>query len=217
MRRSLSGSARFSADGIAAGGFDNVSLSGRSGVVFDGNVNLKAAQSIAFYQGALSDTDPNASVTISAPYVLLGGATAVDTSQVPAGFYTSLGVYSQQTSTGKLTVSADLIDIQNDVRFGERGTATLSNGSIVNYDYAGFAEEDFISRGDIRFAAPTPTISGSGTMTTLYTPAAIWSSPPNSFIPTTGATVRIAAGSPTSISAGHCRQPASSPSKASMA
>jgi filamentous hemagglutinin family protein len=182
------GSAIFSADGIAAGGFDNVSLFARSAIVFGGSVNFSAAQSIAFYQGALSDTNPNANVTITAPYVLLSGGTSADESFV--SFYPSLGAASP--GTGKLIITADLIDIQNTVSFGAGGSISLLSGATVNYDDAGFAEEDFISHGDIRFLAPTTT-SVTGAMTTLTSGGNLVFEAEQLY-PTTGATVQVIAG-----------------------
>ncbi|MEW6438319.1 MAG: filamentous hemagglutinin family protein [Pseudomonadota bacterium] len=193
------GSANFSADDIAAGGFDNVSLFARAAIVFDGNVNLKAGQSIAFYEGALGDTSPNASVTIAAPYVLLDGSTGVDNAN--ARYYPGLGAPTQQTGTGTLTVAADLIDIQNIVQLGTSGTLGLSSGASVAYDYAGFAEADFVSQGDIRFTTPTVTTSGSGTMTALdsignvvFTAAQLY--------PTTGTIAAVVAGYPRGVYGG---------------
>jgi hypothetical protein len=189
------GSAIFSADGIAAGGFDNVSLFARSAIVFGGSVNFSAAQSIAFYQGALSDTNPNANVTITAPYVLLSGGTSADESFV--SFYPSLG--SASPGTGKLTITADLIDIQNTVSFGAGGSISLLSGASVNYNYPGFAEEDFKSQGDIRFLAPTTT-SVTGAMTTLYSGGNLVFTAEQLY-PTTGTKAAVAAGYPTNGSA----------------
>ena len=75
------GQARFSADTLNAAGFDNLAFTARDVILFNGNVNLRAGQSIAFHEGAIADTSANATVTISAPYVLLDGHTPVNVPQ----------------------------------------------------------------------------------------------------------------------------------------
>jgi filamentous hemagglutinin family protein len=186
------GQARFSADAMLAGGFDNLSFSGRDAILFDGNVNLQARQSIAFLEGAISDTRTDAEVTISAPYVLFRGATGVI---VGSGVvYPSIsGQLSNQQSTGTFSVAADLIDIGNSVRFGVSGTVALTSGA-QSYDYAGFGDVNLLSQGDIRFlpgqinasaaTVPTTTLSTSGDLS--FTAAQLY--------PVTGAVAQISAG-----------------------
>jgi len=146
------GQAQFSADGLAAGGFGNLSFTASDAIVFNGNVNLKAQQSIALNQGAIADTSPSAQVTISAPTVLISGNTGV----VPGGIYPTIdGAFSKQVSTGTLSVEADLIELSNLITFGVAGSEPQEDGSSVNDDFAGFGEVDFVSQGDIRFLGGT--------------------------------------------------------------
>jgi len=146
------GQAQFSVDGLTAGGFGNLSFTASDAIVFNGNVNLKAQQSIALNQGAISDTSPSAQVTISAPTVLISGNTGV----VPGGIYPTIdGAFSNQVSTGTLSVDADLIELSNLITFGVAGSEQQEDGSSVNYDFAGFGEVNFVSQGDVRFLGGT--------------------------------------------------------------
>jgi filamentous hemagglutinin family protein len=193
------GQARFSADQIEAGGFDNLLFSGRDAILFDGNVNLHAGQSISFFQGAIADTRTDAQVSISAPYVLFGGATGV---KADNGFYptlTSAGVTkveSNQQSTGTLTVDADLIDFQNDVRLGVSGSVDQLGGPAVAYDYAGFGNAEFTSQGDIRFLAsqPGPIVPVGTVATTSLRTSDNLAFVAAQLYPATGANVTISAG-----------------------
>ncbi len=156
------GQARFSADTLNAAGFDNLAFTARDVILFNGNVYLRAGQSIAFHEGAIADTSANATVTISAPYVLLDGHTPVNVPQ--NSYYPTIWVWSpsKQQSTGTFSVNADLIDIEDDVRFGVNSPAQTTGssgltGTPIAYDYAGFANVNLTSQGDIRFTASTPT------------------------------------------------------------
>src|SRR5262249_9416735 len=126
------GRANVSADAIADGGFDNVSLFARDVIQFDGNVTLKAGQSISFAQGALANTSTTAHVTIDAPYVLFGGHTGNKTDNLSYSSIVRTWASSAQASQAVLSVDADLIDFQNDIYFGEKGSV-----AGVNYDFAG--------------------------------------------------------------------------------
>lgn len=188
----LFGQARFSVDRLSAGGFDSLSFTGRDAILFDGNVNLRAGQSIAFYEGALADTQTNGQVTISAPYVLFGGATGVINN---FGVYPSIqGALSSQQSTGTLSVAAHLIAFASDVRFGVSGSVTLNSGSSVTYDYAGFGNVDFTSQGDIRFLQGRETPLSTGVPGTTLLTSGYLSFAAAQLYPVTGATAQIAAG-----------------------
>jgi filamentous hemagglutinin family protein len=149
------GQAHFSAAMLAGGGFDNLSFTARDAILFDGNVNLIAGQSIAFHEGAIADNSASATVAITAPYVLFDGFTGINTSVI--SIYPTLwdgGNWSPSTqqSTGTLTVNASLIDVSNQVVFGiDSQASTNPVGTPITYDYAGFANVDLISQGDIRF------------------------------------------------------------------
>ncbi len=152
------GQARFSADTLAADGFGALSFTAFDAIVFDGDVNLAAKQSIAFHEGAIGDTSAAAQVTITAPYVQLDGNTGIDTNVISV--YPSLWGFgwqpSTQQSTGSFTIDADLIDVSNQVVFGIDSPATTNSvGTPVTYDYASFANVNLTSQGDIRFLPPT--------------------------------------------------------------
>jgi filamentous hemagglutinin family protein len=187
------GSARFSADAIAAGGFGALSFTARDAILFDGNVTLAAGQSIAFHEGALADTGAAGQVTINSPYVLLDGQTKVDSSVV--NYYPTLWGLdwhpSTKPSTGTFTVNASLIDVSSTVRLGIYAPATTSQlGTPVAYDYAGFGSVDFISRGDVRFVKgngpflDTTSLATSGNLS--FTAAQLY--------PASGANAQVTAG-----------------------
>ncbi len=67
------GQAQFSADAIEAGGFGNISFTASDAILFSGNVNLTAGQSIALNSGSLADTGTAGTVAIAAPFVLVSG------------------------------------------------------------------------------------------------------------------------------------------------
>ncbi|MFJ3048530.1 filamentous hemagglutinin family protein [Herbaspirillum chlorophenolicum] len=180
------GQAKISADAIAAGGFDNVSLFARDAFLFSGNVALKAGQSIKLYQGAFADTDPGATVTITSPYVLFGGHTGIksDFSVYPALSMTPTGGSSQAV----FNVAADLIDFQNDVSFLASGRDNAT-GSI----FAGFQSANFTSQGDVRFLGPVATASGVADATRIWGPADLAVTAAQLY-PVTGASAVVSAG-----------------------
>ncbi len=132
-----------------------MSLYSRDVILFSGNVTLKAAQSITLLQGSISETDAAAQVRIVAPRVSLSGSTGTkaDNTIYPALAPVDWSASSQSTHAA-LEVDADLIDLQNRVTFGVKGTA-----DAVSYDFLGFQNVNFVSQGDIRFLASnnTPT------------------------------------------------------------
>ncbi len=162
------GQAQFSADTLQAGDFGALSFTARDAILFNGNVTLTAGQNIAFHEGAIADTSVNGHVTIAAPYVLLDGNTGIDTNVVSV--YPTLWGNgwnpSTQQSTGAFNVNADLLDISNAVAFGIDSPATTNPiGTPTEYDYAGFANVDLTSQGDIRFLPATLSTSGNLTFT----------------------------------------------------
>ncbi len=131
------GQARFSADTLSRSGFSNLNFTAPNGVVFDGNVNLAAAQSISLSAAGIADTDLTAQVNVNAPYVQISGSGEPDP-QI-AAFYPILGQrVTDQVSTGALTVSADLIDVSGTIEFGLSGSVVQSSGPARTYDFAGF-------------------------------------------------------------------------------
>jgi filamentous hemagglutinin family protein len=186
------GQAQLSADALAASGFGTLSLTARDAILFNGDVHLAAAQSIAFHEGALADTSTAAHVTITAPYVLLGGETGTLINFYPTLWGAGAIAWqpSTQQSTGTFTVNADLIDIADAVAFGIDSPATANNlGTPIAYDYAGFGNVNLISQGDIRFTGVSSSLSTAMLVTSgdlTFTAAQLY--------PTSGAIVPVTAG-----------------------
>ena len=154
------GNARLSADGIEAGGFDNVSLYARDIIMFDGPVSLRVGQSLTL-SGIIASSDAHSNVTLTAPYVLFSGNIVYPTDPTLLAYVNvANSLRSTQISTAVFTIDADLIDFQNDVRFGVHGGITKQNGSVQTVDAAGFGDIDFVSQGDIRFGTSTLAASG---------------------------------------------------------
>jgi filamentous hemagglutinin family protein len=169
------GQAAISAAQISQGGFGSLLLLARDQIVFNGSVTLSATQSITLADYTTANTKTSGTVDIVAPYVLLAGAPE------PSGLTSSSSPYivfdntnpGGGTNDGQafskrapcisgiaacydatLTVRADLIDLQGDVR--ENGAyakfytgPTAANEPVLN-SY-GFNTVSLISGGDIRF------------------------------------------------------------------
>jgi filamentous hemagglutinin family protein len=147
----LLGQARLGADQIAAGGFDTLLLHTHDLLLFDGPVTLRTGQSIQIVAGEIADTQPNAAVTVAAPYLLVSGAvlpnlqSSATTDQLADGpgagaagadfaitagapyskFYPPCLSGAAPCAGGTLTFQGDLIDIRNQVRFGVDSTIVL--------------------------------------------------------------------------------------------
>jgi filamentous hemagglutinin family protein len=149
------GSVRISVAQIDAGGFGTLSFSALDAFMFDGNVDLTAAQSITLAQGVIADSTRTGSVTVAAPYVALNGTINIQlltagNQSVPAR---TVSGYSPVNSAGAFTVDADQIDIANDVGFG--GIETVAAGTATRaHNLKGFATVNLDSTGDMRFLAP---------------------------------------------------------------
>jgi filamentous hemagglutinin family protein len=143
------GQARVSADALSSGGFTNLVLTAPSGVVFDGNVNLTAGQSITLTANGIADTSTAGVVTVNAPYVQLNGSPEANP-PVSIATVDVVETVSRQATTGTLTVSADLIDTTGTITFGMSGSVAQLAGPAITYDFAGFENVDLQSSGDIR-------------------------------------------------------------------
>lgn len=185
-------------DQFTAGGFDTLSLSSRDLILFDGNVSLTARQSITLAKAILADTRPDGSVQLAAPYVKLSGLTNTVASEDANRFSPLItNVWQPPTAigSGTFTVTADLIDVQNDVRFGTDATITPPGGVARGFDYTAFATVSLASSGDIRFlAASASTQSGNnGVGTTLWSNGNILLTAAQIY-PASGAVAVVAAG-----------------------
>ena len=191
----VAGQAAISQQQITAGGFGNVVLFARDQIAFDGSVDLHAAQSITLEDYTTSDTSLSGHVALSAPYVLLAGAPTLagfgpqntyGVSPLLAETEASFDGFSKLHApcfagtagcTGAtFTVSADLIDLENNLRFGANTVATntdpsYASGSVSStIDVSGFERITLSSTGDIRFAAsnlPITTANQSDTLNKL--------------------------------------------------
>ncbi|MGY3617888.1 filamentous haemagglutinin family protein [Bradyrhizobium sp. USDA 10063] len=184
----VDGKAYVSTSQVVEGGFDNLALWSRDVFRFEGNVSLSTRQSLAFYRGALSvaPSTPEARVSLSAPYVLLDGATDIEI-QSGVAYPGVSGIWQpSDTNGGTLTVSADLIDIRNRVfsgLFGKYQTGTYPAPFIDHtIDAPGFASFELVSRGDVRFGSGALASGGDITIEAAQ------------LYPTTGAVATIAAG-----------------------
>lgn len=170
---SLLKQARIGVDQITQGGFDSVALLGRDALTFNGDVTLSTGGSIALYQGIIGDTTSSGHVFLSAPYVHLSGFTAFDGAinqkeyepqpqAIPATIYSAQPDWRPSTAptTATLTVSADQIDLQDELRFGY---TYKSFGQSHRYSSFGFQDILLSSSGDIRFGNASP---GTATSTT---------------------------------------------------
>ncbi len=183
---SFVGTARVSVEDIEAGGFGSLDLWSRDVIEFDGNVDLSMRESLALRRGLLSvsEATPQARVTLSAPHVLLAGKVAViggpgeDGLPPPpmAGLISApthgngySGYGPASSNAAQLAISADLIDVTDDVFFGGSGNAYLpdAQGQLVltDIDRFGFDHVDIASRGDIRFTDGLLSTAGNMTLT----------------------------------------------------
>ena len=161
---SLFAKAFVSAEAVTQGGFGSVSLFARGLIAFDGSVTLRADQSITLTDAIFAQTGTSAAVRIDAPYVRLNGLASIGfDSAVATPLITNTWKPSSDTQTGTFTVNADLIDVQNDIRFGVNTALALPAGGSRDIILDGFAKARFVSTGDIRFlsgaSSPSSTTS----------------------------------------------------------
>ncbi|MCU1774682.1 filamentous hemagglutinin family protein [Pseudomonas sp. 13B_3.2_Bac1] len=151
------GQARLSADGLMAGGFDNLSLLSNGLLSFDGDVNLHMNQSLSLYAGALSlaeSAKDTARVDVSAPYLRLSGV---------GSYYGIVGAIrprltnnpTTQLSQAQFNASADMLDLGNGLSFGTQGSILQLKAPAAEYSRRAFGQVSLDSRGDLRFLAPT--------------------------------------------------------------
>ncbi|MEI2417415.1 hypothetical protein V8Z80_14670, partial [Orrella sp. JC864] len=127
------GRASLSAAQLAAGGFDSLSLMGRSAIAFDGDVDLALGRSLTLRRGVLMAVTPGAQVRLSAPYVLLDGQAPVT---LPLNHRAAQLGLPEHFTDGAVTVEGGLIDVRNRMQLL-------------------FDQATLDSRGDLRFLAPT--------------------------------------------------------------
>ncbi|TNB99815.1 filamentous hemagglutinin N-terminal domain-containing protein [Pseudomonas jessenii] len=162
------GQGRLSADGLMAGGFDNLSLLSNGLLSFDGDVNLRMNQSLNLYAGALSLAESSkgtARVDLSAPYLRLSGV---------GTYFAGFGMVRPRLLPGPTTrlsdatfnASANLLDVSNGLSFGVQGSILQRPAPAVEYSRRAFGLVSLDSSGDLRFLAP----NDGAEKTRLWTP-----------------------------------------------
>lgn len=160
------GQMRASADQIIGAGFDAVSLSAVDAVVFDGDVDLKAARSITLNTGAISAT-PGAQVHLSSAYVDIGNGRLNTLTVHQNGYLYGYSSVSPLAGTADLTVDAGLIDFEGAINSGSTYTYQPNSAlPTVTVALPGFAEMSFNSTGDIRLV-PSLVNYGQNKIATL--------------------------------------------------
>lgn len=132
------GQGGIAADQIAAGGFDTVSLLGRTGILFNGDVRLNTARAVSLTSGLYANLS-DGSVSINAPYVKFAGQ-----DQFSGSYFRLADVLPTIGDSGKLSVTAGLLEV-------------AGNG------FSQFAETNLSSSGDLRFIN-----GGGGMAPSLY-------------------------------------------------
>jgi filamentous hemagglutinin family protein len=174
--------ARFSAEQVESGGFDNLTLWSADIISFEGDVSLHLDQSLTLQRAVISvaETTPNARIALSAPVVRLDGSVGRQQTGPLTGLYTGLANVARRqwlpaatTNAATLTVEADLIDIANWVAFGASdrydfafvpGTGD-SEAISRAIEAPGFSDISLVSRGDIRFRGGSLATAGNLTLT----------------------------------------------------
>ncbi len=156
------GTAAISAEQIAQGGFGSVALKTADMFVFKGDVNLVLPRSLTLSGGLLvvNDSTPDIAVALAAPYVKIDGFTEVQGGDRQWRASINQVVMSHKPSPSSFSVDADLLDITGGLRFGStgaQGSGYLTWDGVhtqdpgIRVDYAGFAQVNLTSHGDIRF------------------------------------------------------------------
>lgn len=146
------GQGRLDVQRIVDGGFDNLSLLSNGILSFDGDVSLNLKQSLSLYAGSLALAEhaaDNSRVSLHAPYLRLAGPTAIGTEA--ASRPTVKGGLSTRDSQAQLLLSAELLDVRDDVTFGAHGNLNQNQGPDLIVDRRGFAQTTLRSEGDLRF------------------------------------------------------------------
>lgn len=125
------GKARISVDQIEGGGFDSLSLWGRTAIVFDGDVDLSLGRSLTLQQGYIYNTTEGGNVRLSAPYVLFDGGTRLKGKRPTYNTWQDAGTALPAYAIGgTFTVEAASIDLRNSVRVDFDRTLLESAGDL---------------------------------------------------------------------------------------
>lgn len=159
------GQGRLDVQRVVDGGFDNLSLLSNGILSFDGDVNLSLKQSLSLYAGSLAlaeNAASNSRVSLDAPYLRLAGAAAIGTDVATRP--TVKGGLSTRESQAQLLLSADLLDVRDEVTFGAHGELKQNSGPSVLVDRRGFAQTTLRSAGDLRFLGASALNAGGVTV-----------------------------------------------------
>lgn len=159
------GLGRLDVERIITGGFDNLSLLSNGILSFDGDVNLSLKQSLSLHAGSLAlaeNAAGNSRVSLQALYLRLAGATARGTDIATRP--TVKGGLSTQDSQAQLQLSADLMEVRDEVTFGAHGSLKQNQEPDVLVDRRGFAQTTLRSDGDLRFLGATALNAGGVTL-----------------------------------------------------
>ncbi|WP_417696901.1 filamentous haemagglutinin family protein [Pseudomonas sp.] len=193
------GHGRLGVDQVQAGGFDSLSLLSNGIISIGGDVSLSLGQSLSLYARSfgLSTAAPaDTRVQLNAAHLLLAG---------PAASLPNMDSYTRPLIEGDvsplankavLSVNADLLDVQGNVRFSSKGTLRQANGTTVELERAGFDLVQLSSRGDLRFLAGLGFSSEglpTGFSTQLMTPSDMILQAAQLY-PATGVGARVLAG-----------------------
>jgi filamentous hemagglutinin len=163
----LQGQLNVSADRIMSSGSDSVSLGAVDAVVFKGDIDLHVGRSLTINSLIVSAT-PSSDVRLSSAYVDIGqGQRTRTTDAASSGLAVALQTLAPVAGDARLTVDANLIDIEGNLESG--ASYTYSNGkAVVPATLPGFSEMNFNSTSDIRLV-PASTIASGGRATSFAT------------------------------------------------
>src|SRR5450830_32575 len=170
------GHARLGVDQVQNGGFGQLTLFGRGGIFFNGNIELSMSQSLQLYAGGFSQLDAAHGATrvnLAAPYVRLAGAgllTTPDQMSLP-----TVSPVVLPATPASLNANAALIDM--------RDTVTL-----------GFSTNTFNSSGDLRLLASVNAPPSGAQFSTIVSTAGDITLRAAQIYPDTGAMASVQAG-----------------------
>lgn len=179
-------------DQIADGGFDSLNLLSHGAIGFGGDVSLSMRQNLQLFSHTLGLTETARSdsrVSLAAPYVSIAGITRRNITEGLVAPVSYLDTSSTRASVALFAVTADLLDIQREVRFGIASTfGNASSGGVFTFDRRGFDDVELTSTGDLRF------LPGAGSLGTLLRTRGDLLLAGRQLYPTTGAMATIRVG-----------------------
>ncbi|MFC4253990.1 filamentous hemagglutinin N-terminal domain-containing protein [Altererythrobacter xixiisoli] len=145
-------------DQIEAGGFGSLGLAVMGQVSFAESMDITLGQSANIYALSLAlgeAADADGRISITAPYLRLGGVPQIGTDLIGVVAVQIAGTSSRPTAAS-LTLNGGLIDLRDRMSFGANGTLNRTTGAFA-YDRRDFADITLNSSGDIRLLAGANT------------------------------------------------------------